>query len=389
MNTHWEMVSEDNSFGSHEFMELCKMLGSEPYFAANVGSGTVQELSQWVEYMNSGVKSAITDLRKANGQETPFKVQYWGIGNESWGCGGNMTPEYYSDLFRKYATYCRSYPGAPVKRVAGGPNGNDTRWMEVLIKNIPHEMMWGVSLHYYTLPTGNWGHKGSATNFDEKEYFNTLKNGLMMDKVLQDQEAVMDRYDPAKKVALVVDEWGVWTDAEPGTNPGFLFQQNNLRDALVAASTLNIFNNHADRVKMANLAQTVNVLQALALTKGNKMVLTPTYYVFDLFKVHQDATLLPVKLISPDYVVDGNKLPAVNVSASKNNNGVVHISFVNLNPSETVTVGTSLDDANWNRIKGQILTSVKFDDYNSFGNPEKVKTSGFTDAKKTREGFDR
>lgn len=365
------------------------MLGSEPYFAANVGSGTVQELSQWVEYMNSGVKSAITDLRKANGQETPFKVQYWGIGNESWGCGGNMTPEYYSDLFRKYATYCRSYPGAPVKRVAGGPNGNDTRWMEVLIKNIPHEMMWGVSLHYYTLPTGNWGHKGSATNFDEKEYFNTLKNGLMMDKVLQDQEAVMDRYDPAKKVALVVDEWGVWTDAEPGTNPGFLFQQNNLRDALVAASTLNIFNNHADRVKMANLAQTVNVLQALALTKGNKMVLTPTYYVFDLFKVHQDATLLPVKLISPDYVVDGNKLPAVNVSASKNNNGVVHISFVNLNPSETVTVGTSLDDANWNRIKGQILTSVKFDDYNSFGNPEKVKTSGFTDAKKTREGFDR
>jgi alpha-N-arabinofuranosidase len=281
-----------------------------------MGSGTVKEMSQWIEYLNSGLESSITKLRKQNGRNEPWRVPFWGVGNESWGCGGNMTPEQYAQLYRRYATFCLNYPGSPLKRIASGPNGNDTLWMDVLMKNIPLDLMWGVSLHYYTLPTGDWSKKVSATDFGEAKYFNTMKNALAINDMINDQKAVMDRYDPEKKVALVVDEWGVWTDAEPGTNPAFLYQQNSLRDALVAASTLNVFNNHSDRIKMANLAQTVNVLQSLILTKGSQMILTPTYFVFDLFKVHQNATLLPIKLSSPDYVSGNGRIAAVNASAS-------------------------------------------------------------------------
>lgn len=293
-----------------------------------------------------------------------------------------MTPEHYSDLYRRYASFCDNYPGAPLKKIASGPNGNDTHWMEVLMKDIPHHLMWGVSLHYYTIPTGDWGHKGSATQFGENEYFSTIKRALYIKDIINDQEAIMDRYDPKKRVALVVDEWGVWTDVEPGTNPAFLYQQNSLRDALTAASTLNIFNNHCDRIKMANLAQTVNVLQSLALTKGKQMVLTPTYYVFDLYQVHQDATLLPIKLISPDYIMGDQKIPAVNASASRDSTGAIHISFVNLDPSKTITVRTSFSGADWDHINGQVLTSAHFNDYNSFENPDKVTAKPFSDAKK-------
>ena len=272
VNTHWGGVTEDNSFGTHEFLELCELLKTEAYIAGNVGSGTVEEMSQWVEYLNFDGISPMANLRKQNGREKPWKVSFWGVGNESWGCGGNMTPEYYAGEYRRYATFARNYPGAPLKRVAGGANSADYNWTEVLMKNIPLHMMWGLSLHHYTIPTGNWGKKGSATQFDEKEYFNTMKNCLRMDEIVRKHSEIMDKYDPRKRVALVVDEWGIWTDVEPGTNPGFLYQQNSLRDALIAGTTLNIFNNHAERVRVANLAQTVNVLQAIVLTKGSDML---------------------------------------------------------------------------------------------------------------------
>lgn len=384
VNTTWGNVTEDNAFGTHEFMELCDLLGCKAYIAGNMGSGTVKEMSQWVEYLNSDLESSITKLRKENGRDEAWHVPFWGVGNESWGCGGNMTPEHYADLYRRYASFCHNYPGSPLKKVASGPNGDDIHWMEVLMKNIPHNLMWGVSLHYYTIPTGDWSHKGSATQFGENEYFGTLKRALEMDNVIDHQETVMDKYDPQKKVALAVDEWGVWTDAEPGTNPAFLYQQNSLRDALAAASTLNIFNNHSDRVKMANLAQTVNVLQSLVLTKGAQMVLTPTYYVFDMYKVHQDAMLLPIKLLSPDYVEGNDHIPAVNASASKDSAGVIHISLVNIDPSKTITVRTSFEGTQWQHINGTVLTSANFNDYNSFENPDKVKIANFSNARKEK-----
>jgi alpha-N-arabinofuranosidase len=383
VNTNWGGVVEDNSFGTHEFMELCSLLNTEPYIAGNVGSGTVEEMAKWVEYFNFDGVSPMANLRKQNGRDKPWKVTYWGVGNESWGCGGNMTPEYYSDLYKRYATYARNYAGAPLKKIVSGANAGDYRWTEVCMKNIPRNQMWGITLHYYTLPTGNWsGSKGSATQFEEKQYFQTMKNSLHMEELVTKHSAIMDKYDSAKRVALVVDEWGIWTDVEPGTNPGFLYQQNSLRDALIAGTTLNIFNNHSDRVRMANLAQTVNVLQAVILTKGRQMLLTPTYHVFDLYKVHQDAKYLPLKLSSPDYVMEDQKIPAVNVSASQDSTGAIHISFVNLNPKTSIPVKVALDGVNWSAVTGQMLTSAKVNDINTFEKPNNIQLSRFTGARK-------
>ncbi|MXV17012.1 alpha-N-arabinofuranosidase [Hufsiella ginkgonis] len=382
VNTNWGGVTEDNSFGTHEFMELCSMLNTEPYIAGNVGSGTVEEMAKWVEYFNFDGESPMANLRKQNGHAAPWKVSFWGVGNESWGCGGNMTAQFYSDQYKRYATYARNYPGAPLKKIASGSNGEDYNWTETCMKNIGTQM-WGLTLHYYTLPSGSWrGSKGSATNFDEKEYFNTIRNTLKMDEIVSKHSAIMDKYDPRKRVALVVDEWGIWTDVEPGTNPGFLYQQNSMRDALIAGINLNIFNNHSDRVKMANLAQTVNVLQALVLTEKDKMILTPTYHVFDLYKVHHDAKYLPMELNTPDYVSGDSKIPAVNASASQDSTGTIHISLVNVDLSKTINLTTSLPGVNWKTVTGQIISSGKITDINTFTEPDKIHIRPFTGAKK-------
>lgn len=382
VNTNWGGVTEDNSFGTNEFLELCHLLECEPYIAGNVGSGTVEEMSKWIEYLNSNSNSTVVQMRKQNGHPAPYKVSLWGVGNESWGCGGNMTPEFYSDQFKRYASFAKDYPGAPLKKIASGANSDDYNWTEVCMKNIPNWMMWGISLHYYTIPTGNWGHKGSAINFNEPEYFNTMVNCLKMEELVTKHAAIMDKYDPEKKVALVVDEWGIWTDVESGTNPGFLYQQNSLRDALIAATTLNIFNNHCDRVRAAALAQTINVLQSLILTDKEKMVLTPTYHIFDMYKVHQDARYLSINLKSPDYEVGGKNIPAINASASQDASGKVHISLVNLDLHNNITISTSLKDIQWKRVTGQILTSVNITDVNTFQQPAKLHLTNFTGAKK-------
>ncbi len=384
VNTNWGGVSEDNSFGTHEFLELCTLLNCEPYIAGNVGSGTVEEMAKWVEYLNSDASSTMTELRKQNGQDKPWRVKFWGVGNESWGCGGNMTPDYYAGEYKRYATYARNYKDAPLLRIASGANVADYNWTDVLMKNAGNQM-WGLTLHHYTLPTGNWRKKGSATAFEETEYFNTMKNCLFMEELVTRHSTIMDKYDPQKRVALVVDEWGIWTDVEPGTNPGFLYQQNSLRDALIAGTTLNIFNNHSDRVRMANLAQTINVLQALILTKGKEILLTPTYHIFDMYKVHQDAKLLPVNFNSPDYVNGDNKIPAVNISASLDSAGAVHISLVNLDPNKKISIRTSLPGIKWKTVQGQVLTSKKLTDINSFENPGNIKIASFSGAKKDGE----
>ena len=382
VNTNWGGVTEDNSFGTHEFLELCDLLGCEPYIAGNVGSGTVDEMSKWIEYLNSNSSSTVVQERKKNGHPAPYKVTFWGVGNESWGCGGNMTPEFYADEYKRYAAFAKNYPGAPLKKIASGPNSDDYNWTEVIMKNIPDWNMWGISLHYYTVPTGDWGHKGSATSFTEAEYMETMIKCLKMEELVNKHSAIMDKYDPKKHVALVVDEWGVWTDVEPGTNPGFLYQQNSMRDALIAATNLNIFNNHCDRVKAAALAQTINVLQSLILTDKEKMLLTPTYHIFDMYKVHQDAKYLPVQLITPDYVIGDKKIPAINVSASQDAAGKVHISFANLDLHKDIKTSISLKDIKWSSVSGQILTSANITDINTFDKPSTVSLKDFKGAKK-------
>jgi alpha-N-arabinofuranosidase len=384
LNMWWGNNLEDNSFGTHEFLELCKLLGTEPYLAANVGSGTVQEMAGWMEYLNSNSDTPLVMERRKNGHPEPYGVSWWGIGNESWGCGGNMTADYYTDVYKRYATFAHNYPDSPpLKKIVSGANGDDANWTETCMKKIPLNMMWGLTLHQYTLPTGSWtGSKGKATGFSEQEYFNTMRNCLKMEDIVTRHSAIMDKYDPQKKVALLVDEWGVWTDVEPGTNPGFLFQQNSLRDALVAGTTLNIFNNHAERVRGANLAQAVNVLQALVLTDKERMLLTPTYHVFDLYQVHQDAQLLPLQFTSPEYTIGSEKIPALNASASKDKNGVVHISLVNLDTKKSQKLETALAGVTWKSVSGRILTSPKVNDYNTFEKPNTVKLASFNGAKK-------
>lgn len=381
VNTTWGMVTDDNSFGTAEFLELTSLIGCEPYIAGNLGSGTPQEMANWIEYLNFGGKSYWSDARKQNGHAQPYKVSFWGVGNESWGCGGNMTPDFYSDQYKRYASFCKNYPGAPLKKVASGSNSDDYNWTETCMKKIPADQMWGISLHYYTL-VGTWASKGPAINFGEEDYFKAIKNCLFMEELVQKHSAIMDKYDPQKKVALCVDEWGIWTDAEKGTNPAFLYQQNSMRDAILAATTLNIFNNHSDRVRLACLAQTVNVLQALVLTNKEKMLLTPTYHVFDLYQVHQDAYWLPLNFTSPDYSFNGNKIPSVNASASKDKNGAVHISLVNTDPHHAVDITTMLKGFQFASISGRILHSGSFADINTFENPQNVKPASFTGFKK-------
>jgi alpha-L-arabinofuranosidase len=384
VNTHWGGVTEDNSFGTHEFMDLCEQLGTEPYICGNVGSGSVEEMSKWVEYLTFDGVSPMADLRRQNGRDKAWKVKYWAVGNENWGCGGNMTPEFYADQFKRYATFCRNYGGNHLLKVAGGPNVDDYNWTETLMKKIPSWLMWGLSLHYYTT---DWWNKGPATGFTEKQYFETLERCLNVPRVIDRHITIMDRYDPEKRVALVVDEWGTWFNVEPGTNPGFLFQQNTLRDAFVAGIHLNEFNKRCERIKMANIAQTINVLQALIFTQDEKMLLTPTYYVFDLYKVHHDALLLPTSLTCGDYELDGKKLEALNVSASKDKNGFIHVSVVNIDPLKDYVLTIDLRGAVAKEITGKIITAPEITALNTFEHPDAVKPAEFTNAAIGKKGI--
>ena len=378
-NVWWGGVTEDNSFGTHDFLNLCEAIGAEPYLAGNVGSGTVQELTDWVRYTNQETGSPMTDLRKANGREKPWHAKIWGVGNEAWGCGGNMKPEYYANIYRQYVTFMTDWGNNDhLFRVASGASDADYNWTEVLLRDIPHNMLEGVALHHYSII--DWAKKGPATNFTEEQYFKIMKSALQMEEMVTRHSTILDKYDPAKKIALVVDEWGGWYDVEPGTNPGFLFQQNTMRDAMIAGTTLNIFHKHCDRVRVANLAQCVNVLQAVVLTDGEKMLLTPTYHVLEMYNVHQDALLLPIDLKVNDYSFDGEKLPAVSASASRDKAGKVHISLVNIDPGHPQEISISLHGVEGKNVSGRILTSAKVQDYNSFEQPDRVKPAVFKGA---------
>jgi alpha-N-arabinofuranosidase len=377
INTSWGGVVETNAFGTHEFLDLCEMIGAEPYISGNVGSGTPQEMMDWVEYMTSDSDSELANLRRRNGREKPWKAPYFGVGNESWGCGGNMRPEYYADEFRRFATFVKSYSGSRVQRIASGSNGEDYNWTEVLMSRAGGRMQ-GLSLHYYTLPTSNWRQKGSATQFGEAEWHATLARALRMEELIQKHGAIMDKYDPEKRVGLMVDEWGTWYDPEPGTRQSQLYQQNSLRDALVAAVNLNIFHRHADRVQMANIAQVVNVLQSMILTDGGKMLLTPTYHVFEMYKVHQGATLIPVELAAPEYRLGQAAIPALHASASRDAAGRLHLSVVNLDPNRAAQVALKVAGAAARNIEGRVLTAPAVNTVNTFDKPDAVKPAPFT-----------
>lgn len=371
VNTNWGGVTEDNSFGTHEFMDLCEQVGCEPYIAGNLGSGSVEELSQWVEYMTFDGVSPMADLRRKNGREKPWKVKYLGIGNENWGCGGNMCPQFYANVYKRFQSFCHDFGDNKLFKVACGPAGDDYEWTETLMKNLKPNHTKAISLHYYTYVDG-WDKKGSATDFSERDYYKTMKESFFIDELVTRHGQIMDRYDPEKKIALFVDEWGSWYDVLEGTNPGFLYQQNTVRDAIEAAVFLNVFNNHCDRVKMANIAQVVNVLQAIILTEGEKMIKTPTYHVFDLFKEHHGAEL--VYSYSDNKKISEFEVPMLSYSASIKDDSIV-VTIANCSLSEDANISISVADRPVTQVSGRIVTQ-EVHRYNDFDNPDNVTITG-------------
>lgn len=373
VNTNWGGVTEDNSFGTHEFMRFCELVGCKPYINGNVGSGSVREMSEWIEYMTSDAESPLTEQRKKNGRAEPWKLEYLGVGNENWGCGGNMRPEYYADVYKRYQTFCRNYSGNRLYRIACGPSSADYNWTEAMMKNLDSNNVDAIDLHYYTMPV--WPEMESATDFDDELYYKTIAAANFSDELITRHSEIMNRYDPEKKIGLVIGEWGCWHKVEEGTNPGFLYQQNTMRDAIVAAIELNVFNRHSDRVVMANLAQAVNVLQSVILTEGDKMIKTPTYHVFDLFKTHQNNEAVYC-YTQNENMSEGQNAPMISVSASVNEKSMT-VTATNCSLTEEAAVECSIFGFKASSVSCRILTNEAHS-YNDFDCPDRVSISEHT-----------
>jgi alpha-L-arabinofuranosidase len=381
LNSNWGGVLESNAFGTAEYLDFIEQLGSEAYISGNVGSGSPREAAEWLEYLTADKPTSLQQQRVANGHPAPYKVAFFGIGNEAWGCGGSMTPEQYAGEYRKFSTYTKNYNPAQQsdakmwKIASGGPDGGNTAWTEVMMKHYAtHIFSWdmdGLSLHYYS-GFDKFPPTGTATGFTEKQYAEVLAGTLKMNDFLAQHGAIMDKYDPEKKVALVVDEWGAWYQTERGTNPGFLYQQNSQRDAVIAALNLDIFARHSDRVRMANIAQMINVLQAMIFTDGAKMVLTPTYYVFKMYVPFQDATYIPASYDPPTYVHDDIRLPRLSAIAAKSRSGKLYLALTNLDPHRSLQVEALLNGLKVTRAAGETLTAPGMDSVNSFEHPDVV-----------------
>ncbi|MDY2937766.1 MAG: alpha-L-arabinofuranosidase C-terminal domain-containing protein, partial [Fusicatenibacter sp.] len=386
INSNWGGVLEDNRFGTHEFMDLCELIGCEPYIAVNLGSGTIQEAADWVEYMTAEEGSSLAELRGRNGHPEPWKVKYLGIGNENWGAGGSMNVEYYASEYRRYQQFCKNYGDNTLFKIACGPDSEDYNWTRGLMSRLNHWHAGGISLHYYVLP-GNWEHKGSALDFSEQEYYVTVQKALKIEEIMERHLQIMDECDPNHDIQLVIDEWGNWYDVEPGTNPGFLYQQNTMRDALVAGINLNIFNKHSDRVKMANIAQMVNVLQSVILTEGAKMIKTPTYHVFDMYKYHQDAELCDSTLETKEVgVEENNMVPNLTESVSVDANGVMHITMTNLDLENAYPIEAAILGMRPEQITAEIVTG-EMHEKNTFEDPDCVKVQSFDGVSKVHGGI--
>ncbi len=398
INAIWGEVEDNNHFGTHEFLELCERLGCDAYLNCNIGTGSVQETREWVEYVNCDKNSDLVKTRRSNGREKPWNVKYFGIGNENWGAGGKMSADYYTSLYNNHQNYVYAYGNNVPYKIAGGPSYSSielpdylshdvSEWIESLMKRARYDMD-GLSIHYYIMPGNNWDDKGSALDFDENEWFITMKKTLLMDDYIRDALSIMDKHDPDKTVDLIIDEWGTFYKCEWGKSESrywgydgelMAFQQNSLRDALVAGTILNTFNKHSDRLKMANLSMTVNQLQSLFITDGSQLIKTPTYQVFKMYKDHQDAELLETELKCDYYQANGEKLPSINVSASSGQDGVVTLSICNLDLNERKILECEIENGKPENISGEVLTASKMNSHNTFEKPEAVVSKEFTE----------
>ena len=373
VNIFWGGEVESNQFGTHEFFDLCSQLECAPYVAFNMGSGSVEEMVKWLEYITYGGDSPMARLRRANGRQDPWKLKYVGIGNEAWGGGGRMLPEHYANEFRRYSCYCRSFSGDRLYKVACGPYGGDTHWTEVLMKRAG-DMMNGLSLHYYTERKPR---RNRAMDLDEASWFEHIQLAQKMDDYLTDQDRVMSRFDPRKRVGLIVDEWGISYDPEEGTNPRHLYQQSTMLDALTACIHLNTFNLHNDRVQMANLAQTINVIQAVLLTDGPRMIKTPTYHVMQMFLPHHQAERLDSELKTPVYEFGNQQVKAVTASVSRSASGEIFITLGNCSPNSAIIVDVEAGIPLLLKA-GSVLTDTDWKTHNTFNQPHRLEPIAFS-----------
>lgn len=390
VNTHWGDVVEDNSFGTHEFMRLCELLGTEPYISANIGSGTVRETADWVEYLTRAGQAPMSAWRRQNGREAPWNLTFLGIGNEPWGCGGGMNAEQYVAIARQHATYARNHGDNQLIRIAAGAADDDYNWTETLMQHItsglgdwnPADIYQAISFHYYTF-SGTWRDKGKATEFSTEEYWATIAKAQDVDRVIAGHCAVMDAYDSAGVVGLALDEWGTWWNVEEDTEPGFLFQQNAMRDAIVAAIHFEAFHRHAERLRLANIAQTVNVLQAMLLTEGSQLILTPTYYVFEMSTGHHDARRLDVQWRASENT-GGSQAKPVTVSASTKN-GRFTLTAANMEPHAAQTIEIDLRGAGLVELEGRILHGEDVTAHNTAAHPDCVAPQAYHGAQLLQE----
>jgi alpha-N-arabinofuranosidase len=379
LNSNWGGSVEPNAFGSDEFMDFIEQIGSEAYLSINVGSGTPREAADWLAYLTAPVSTSAGQERAGNGHAAPYRIKFLGIGNESWGCGGAMSPEYYLNQLKIYSRFVRNFNplqsgDQTMRRIAVGADGADTSYVEADM-HAWHDRVWswsfeGLSLHSYT--SAGWPPAHPSEHFDEREYALFLKDTLRMDALIGKHSALMDRYDPDRKVALAVDEWGVWLAPLPGSNPGFLVQQNSLRDGIVAALNLNIFARHAERVRMANIAQMVNVLQSMIITQNDRMVLTPTYHVFRMYVPFQNAQRIAVRLDAGVYAHDGIVLPRLDALAAVDAQHRIWLAVVNLDPTREAPLAIAAGQGHAHSAKGEVLTAQRVDSVNSFAAPDAV-----------------
>ena len=375
VNASWGGVVEENAFGTHEFFELVERLGADAYVSVNVGTGSPQEMAEWVEYMTSDSKGALANLRRANGREKPWRVHFLGIGNEAWGCGGSMTPEYYTNLYKHFATFIKTpKDNQPIVIASGGQN-RETTWTQHLLEHVKESWtlrLDGISHHYYTLPTGEWSRKGSAIGFPEQEWFSTLSRTLEIRGILASNVRVLNQLDTAKKVGFFLDEWGTWYDSAEGASQSDLYQQNSLRDAVLAALNFHVFHEFAERLRMTNIAQMVNVLQSMILTDGERMLLTPTYHAFHLYRPFQGARRVPAVVRGgPDYRQGAQGIPKISATAGLGSDGKLYLGLINTHPrdAEQIRIDRSSPIT---KASGRMLTGASLDAHNTFAEPNRV-----------------
>jgi alpha-N-arabinofuranosidase len=402
---------DSNEYGLHEFMQTCRLIGCKPYLAANLRTQPARDFYEEIEYCNApsgklpshsaapAAVNGLAALRAANGDTEPFHVDLWGVGNETWGCGGNLTPEEYAAEFRRFTAWTPSYSNEPLRFVAVGPNGDDVQWTQRLFKalyaNPERRKLWGLSVHYYTSGGAEKFATGDALQFTDGEFYDLLTRGSLMEKIVNDHWGAMGNDPRQPSVKLVVDEWGAWYGKGTELTPDYhLSQQSTVRDALLTGITFDIFQRHADKVAVAAVAQSVNCLHSLMLTQGDKVALTPTFNVFKMYLPHQGATAVraeftassidnplgnkPVQVGGNSYI--GELAPVKTLAGLSGSASIpagqprqLTLTVVNPHIDRPMTTEILVRGASIASAKGTVLASRDIHDHNDFSQPDAVK----------------